>query len=114
MKKREIVVLDCGVEIRMDEPGVLFSSMDSGREFAFGIKSHEIDDMIAYLISYKSQYPDVKASAIGPKLSEDVPHRQMTPEEKAARTGVLAGSLSPAGSVKGRVIPAVSVSVHKG
>ncbi len=109
MKTKEIVVLDCGVEVRAEEQGIIFASHDLSREFAFGLKKDEVVDMIAYLTNYLSEM-EVKP-VIYPTAS--VP--QLTPVEKAAASGVSAGYLMPPSAVpaKGRAIPQAAVSVHK-
>lgn len=109
MKKKEILVLDCGVDIREEERGVVFTSFDSGREFAFCLHDGEVADMIVYLRGYmekKSIIPAVEAASM--------PKREMTPIEKAAQAGVQAMNLASSATASGRVVPAHAVSIHKG
>lgn len=115
MKKKEIVVLDCGVEVRSEDAGVLFTSMDVGREFAFGIKSDEILDMISYLqtYAYNKSKTSIETQIGGPV---NMPAKaEPTPVQKAAMAGVEAGYLrNPSEAKGGRSIPSSAVSVHKG
>ncbi len=78
-------------------------------------KATEIKDMINYLNSHLTTYTHDELIKTKP-ISHDVPQREMTPAEKAARVGVQAGSLVPPGAIagKGRMIPATAVSVHQG
>ncbi len=113
MRRKEIVVLDCGVEVRQEPAGILFTSYDTGREFAFGIRTNEVADMILYLQTYIEAVPkdEVRASS----LAGDVSARERTVEEKVAQKGLQGGYLMPPGAAtgKGRVVPMASVSVHK-
>lgn len=115
MRKKEIVVLDCGVEVRTEDQGVLFSSMTTDREFAFGIKLEEIPDMVVYLNSYLTDKTATIHKFPSSSLASDVPKRELTSVEKARSVGVEAGSLVPPSAAKGgRVIPQSAVSIHKG
>ena len=121
MKKREIVVLDCGVEVRSDHrTGIVFTAYDPGREFAFCIRQEEIPDMISYLNSYLGSLDadTIKrlfVTGIAGVANKNPAQRELTPVEKAAQAGVTAQVLADPGLAKsGRVVPASAVSVHKG
>ncbi len=118
MKKKEIVELDCGVEVRKENVGILFSCMDDRREFAFGLKNEEVPDMITYLQTHLLSISTPGALKPIPMPNYDGDHvgmREMTPVEKAAVTGVTGVVLgSPGMPMKnGRVIPVHAVSIHK-
>ena len=116
MKRKEIVVLDSGVEMREVDGGVLVNSYDMG----FRIGDDEIIELIQYFNNHLSK---LSVKVTGPEYpgkawageAQAAPVREMTPAEKAARVGVTAAPLMPpsaAGGMKGRVVPAQSVSVH--
>lgn len=117
MRKKEIVVLDCGVEVRQEDPGVVFTAFDPGREFAFCIKESEIVDMIGYLDAYIRS----KASKIGGQLELPLGNissaRAPSVSDKIASIGGVTGELlADPRSVKlgaGRAVT-TGVSVHKG
>ena len=118
MKRKEIVVLDCGVDVRQEEPGIIFTAFDPGREFAFVLKAQEVGDMIRYLNDYISKQGD--------KVNEDfqltlpgghvATRREPTVNEKAAMAGVVGKVLADPSSIpaNARHIPASAVSIHKG
>ena len=118
MKRKEIVVLECGTEMRTIENGIHFTS--SGRDFF--VNNDEVVELIQYLTNYLNLLGN-KPTITGPEYigknwvgeAQAAPVREMTPAEKAARVGVTAAPLMPpsaASGMKGRVVPAQSVSVH--
>ena len=123
MKKKEIVVLDCGVEVRQEDPGIVFSAYDPGREFAFCLKPTEIVDMISYLDSYlrnmamKSPQPTVEQEREKRQLVLPSVDAKATVSEKVASIGGITGELlADPRSVKpgaGRAIK-TGVSIHQG
>ncbi len=57
MKSKTVAALNCGVELRDDDRGIMFVGADaSGRDFGFPLFAEEIDDLIGYLNDYKSSY----------------------------------------------------------
>lgn len=113
MKKKEIVVLDCGVECRQEIPGIVFTAFDPGREFAFCIKAEEIPDMVNYMTTYLASFTTKKDDFQIP-LPFPRP-KEHTPIEKAAQAGVTGTLLAdPRSATGGRIIPATAVSVHQG
>lgn len=109
MKKKEIVVLDCGVELRQEDQGILFTCSDPGREFNFGIKMDEVGDFMVYMHEYLAS----KAMKMPEPPTYSASQKEMTPVEKAARQGVRGESLSASLPGTGRVIQASAVSIHK-